>query len=432
MPGTVVVGAQWGDEAKAKVVDYLAADAAAVVRYQGGANAGHTVVIGDEKFVFHVLPSGFLRANALAIVGNGVLVDPEALTAELDGLAERGIPVEGKLLVSENAHVVFPYHKQLDEAREEARGRFAVGTTKRGIGPAYQDKYARQGIRVIDLFDPEVLRRKLELTLPEKNALFEHLFNLPRVEPDAMIEWVAPYLERVERFVANTSVRVSELLAAGKHVLFEGAQGTMLDVEHGTYPYCTSSHTVAGAASAGSGVGPQALNRIVGVMKAYITRVGEGPLPTEQDNAAGEYLQTVGKEFGATTGRPRRCGWFDGLVARHACRVNGLTEVVVTKLDVLDDLDEIQVCEAYEYRGQRLTELPEQAEMLAECAPVYRTYPGWKSPTSHIRGAAELPANARRFLDGIQGFLDCPISHIGVGPARAQIIPLASETSVAA
>ena len=426
MPGTVVLGAQWGDEAKAKVVDYLAGDAAAVVRYQGGANAGHTVVIDGEKFVFHLLPSGVLRSHSLAVIGNGVMVDLGALCGEMDNLLARGMLEEENLLLSENAHVVMPYHKALDEARELAKGRDAVGTTKRGIGPVHADKYGRIGIRVIDLTRPDVLRKKIAQALEEKNVLFKYLYDLPPMDPEAVFNEVQPYLERIQPFITNTSLRVMELLKAGKHVLFEGAQGTMLDVEHGTYPFCTSSHTVAGAASAGAGIGPQHLTRIIGVMKAYVTRVGNGPMPTELDDATGVYLSEKGQEVGATTGRQRRCGWFDGLVAKHVARVNGLTEVVVTKLDVLDDLDEVQLCVAYDYHGTRLEELPEQCEILAECVPIYKSYPGWNTSTTAIRAAEDLPENAQRFLEAIQSFVSCPISHVGVGPDRTQIIPVTS------
>ncbi len=426
MPGTVVLGAQWGDEAKAKVVDYLADDAAAVVRYQGGANAGHTVVIDDEKFVFHLLPSGVLRSHSLAIIANGVMVDLVTLCTELDELLARGAIQEENLLLSENAHVVMPYHKVLDEARERAKGRDAVGTTKRGIGPVHADKYGRIGIRVIDLLNPAVLRRKIERALQEKNVLFRNLYRLPPMEPDAIIADLQPAIERVRPFITNTSLRIQQLLDADEHVLFEGAQGTMLDVEHGTYPYCTSSHTVAGAASVGAGIGPQYLTRRIGVVKAYVTRVGNGPMPTELDDRTGAYLAEVGQEIGSTTGRQRRCGWFDGLVAKHVSRVNGLTEAIVTKLDVLDDLDQIKICVAYEYRGERLEHLPTQSEILAECTPMYETFPGWKQPTVNIRAAEDLPPNAWRFLEALQGFLGCPISHVGVGPERTQIIPVVS------
>ena len=424
MPGTVVLGAQWGDEAKAKVVDYLAADAQAVVRFQGGANAGHTVVIGEDKFIFHLLPSGILRSHAQAIIGNGVVIDLQTLCEELERLFAGDALSPETLLISENAHVVMPYHKALDGAREQARGRDAVGTTKRGIGPVYADKYGRIGVRVNDLLQPDVFRKKVDFALREKNVLFEQLYDLPRMDPATVCEEMAPYVEQLRPYVTNTSLHIQRLLDEGKHVLFEGAQGTMLDVDHGTYPYCTSANTVAGAVSAGAGIGPAWVTRRIGILKAYITRVGNGPMPTELDDETGTYLQDVGQEFGSTTGRPRRCGWFDGLVARHSMRVNGFTEVIVSKLDVLDDLDELRICVAYDYQGTRLEEFPLQSDILDQCIPIYETYPGWKQCTSDIRTPEELPAKAQQFLDAIQRFVTCPITHVGVGPARRQIIPL--------
>ncbi len=420
MPAHVVVGTQWGDEAKAKVVDFLAEHADAVVRFNGGANAGHTVAVDDETFIFHLVPSGMLRSRAKCIIANGVVLDLDQLCKEIDELLQRRYLVRENLVISENAHVVMPYHKALDVARN--KGARSIGTTARGIGPAYADKHAYMGIRVNDLFDKKRFIEKLKTALAEKNIVFERLYDMPAFEPERIAAELEPCINKIKPFVANASLLINELLDAGKTVLFEGAQGTMLDVDHGTYPYVTSSHPIGGGVCVGAGVGPHRINRIIGVVKAYITRVGNGPMPTELKDKTGEYLRAKGGEFGATTGRPRRCGWFDCLVARHARRVNGLTEVAVTKLDVLDELKTIKVCEAYSYRGQRLTEMPQQADILEECEPVLYELPGWQTDISKAASYDDLPKEAKSYIGVLEEAVGCPVTVIGVGPKRSQTI----------
>ncbi len=420
MPAHVVVGTQWGDEAKAKVVDFLAENIDAVVRYNGGANAGHTVAVGDETFIFHLIPSGILRARTKCMLASGVVIDLEQLCRESDELLERKVVVEGSLLISEDAHVVMPYHKALDVARNKSAG--GVGSTARGIGPVYADKHAYRGIRVGDLFDRERLLEKIRIALSEKNVVFEQVYDMPTFEPEQVVAEIEPYLEKVRPFVTDTSLLINRMLDEGKTLLFEGAQGTMLDIDHGTYPYVSSSNPVGGGVCTGAGIGPQRIDRIIGVVKAYITRVGNGPMPTELKNADGEYLRSKGAEFGATTGRPRRCGWFDCLIARHAKRVNGLTEIAVTKLDVLDDLETINICEAYSYKGQTLTELPRSAAALSECEPILTELPGWREDTSQITRYDDLPEKARNYVNNLAEIIGCPATLIGVGPKRSQTI----------
>jgi adenylosuccinate synthase len=420
MPAHVVVGTQWGDEAKARVVDYLAEGAQAVVRFNGGANAGHTVAVDTEKFIFHLIPSGILHPGTKCIIASGVVIELQQLCNEIDELAARKHGVGDNLLISQSAHVVMPYHKALDVARNKRAG--GIGTTARGIGPVYADKHAYMGIRVNDLFDKKKLIEKLRISLREKNTVFEHLYGLPPFDPKQIAAELEPYLEKVRPFVASTSRIINQLLDEGKTVLFEGAQGTMLDIDHGTYPFVTASHPISGGVCVSAGIGPHRLDRIIGVVKAYITRVGGGPMPTELKDDIGEHLQKCGDEYGATTGRPRRCGWFDCLVARHAKRVNGLTEFAVTKLDVLDELKTIKVCEAYSYRGKRITEFPEHADMLAECEPVFTEFPGWQTDTSEITSFPELPDEARRYISKLEEVMNCPATLIGVGPKRSQTI----------
>lgn len=420
MPAHVVVGTQWGDEAKAKVVDFLADGADAVVRFNGGANAGHTVAVDNEKFVFHLVPSGILHPSILCIIASGVAVELQQLCSEIDELVARNTVVNKNLRISGGAHVVMPYHKALDVARNKRAN--SIGTTARGIGPVYSDKHAYMGIRVNDLFDRERLLAKLRTALGEKNVVFERLYDIPAFDPEQIADELEPYVEKIKPLVTNTSLLINKLLDEGKTVLFEGAQGTMLDVDHGTYPYVTSSHPIGGGVCVGAGIGPQRLDRIIGVVKAYITRVGNGPMPTELKNETGEDLRAKGSEFGATTGRPRRCGWFDCLVARHAKRINGLTEVAVTKLDVLDELETIKICEAYSYRGQRLTEFPEQADMLYECEPILTEIPGWREDTSGATSYSDLPEKARSYVSSLEKIIGCPVTLIGVGPERSQTI----------
>ena len=424
MPAHVVVGTQWGDEAKAKVVDYLAENIDAVIRYNGGANAGHTVAVGDKTFIFHLIPSGILRARTKCILASGVAIDMEQLCIESDELLERGVVVDGSLLISEDAHVVMPYHKALDVARNKRAG--SIGTTARGIGPVYADKHAYCGIRVGDLFDKKRLAEKLSIALSEKNVVFEKLYDLPPYDPEQIIAELEPYIEKIRPFVANTSLLINQMLDEGKTLLFEGAQGTMLDIDHGTYPYVSSSNPIGGGVCIGAGIGPQHIERIIGVVKAYITRVGAGPMVSELVNDEGEYLRAKGAEFGATTGRPRRCGWFDCLVAKHASRVNGLTEIAITKLDVLDELETINLCEAYSYKGERLTDFPKSVAVLNECEPILAAIPGWQKDTSNITSYEDLPENARNYVSSLGEIVGCPVTFIGVGPRRSQTIRVPS------
>ncbi len=426
MPAHVVVGTQWGDEAKAKVVDYLAENVDAVVRYNGGANAGHTVAVGDETFIFHLIPSGVLRARTKCILASGVAVDLQQLCKESDELLERGIVVDGNLLISRAAHVVMPYHIALDVARNKSAG--GTGTTARGIGPVYADKHAYRGIRVDDLFDKKRLIEKIRIALSEKNIVFEKVYDIPAFDPEQIVAELEPYIEKIEPFVADTTLLINELLDDGKTLLFEGAQGTMLDIDHGTYPYVSSSHPIGGGVCVGAGIGPQHIDRIIGVVKAYITRVGNGPMVTELVDETGEYLRAKGSEYGATTGRPRRCGWFDCLVAKHAKRVNGLTEIALTKIDVLDELETIKICEAYSFRGEKITELPAGAEM-SECEPIFTELPGWQEDISQITSYSDLPENAKNYVQSLAEIIDCPVTYLGVGPKRCQTIqtPLAAS-----
>jgi len=420
MPAHVVVGTQWGDEAKAKVVDYLADEIDAVVRYNGGANAGHTVAVGDETFIFHLIPSGILHANTKCILASGVVIDLEQLCKESAELLERNISVDDSLLISEDAHVVMPYHKALDVARNKSAG--GVGSTARGIGPVYSDKHAYRGIRVGDLFDRELLLEKIRISLGEKNVVFEQVYDVPAFDPEQVVAELEPYIEKIRPLVADTSLLINRLLDEGRTVVFEGAQGTMLDIDHGTYPYVSSSHPIGGGVCTGVGIGPHRIDRIIGVVKAYITRVGNGPMPTELEDESGEYLRAKGGEFGATTGRPRRCGWFDCLIAKHAKRVNGLTEIAITKLDVLDELETIKICEAYSYKGQRITELPRGAAALGQCEPIFTELPGWRKDISQITSYADLPETAKNYVSSLEEIIGCPVTLIGVGPKRSQTI----------
>ncbi|HKV73481.1 MAG TPA: adenylosuccinate synthase [Gemmatimonadales bacterium] len=415
----VVVGAQWGDEGKGKLVDVLAERADLVVRYQGGANAGHTVVIGEIQFVLHQIPSGILHDRTTCLVGNGVVLDPETFFTELDSLTAKGIGTAGRLFVSERAHLVMPYHKLLDRASEKSQN---IGTTGRGIGPTYEDKYGRRGIRVGDLRYPEQARAILEERVARANQLLQ-LMGVPEraslTEHQALIDRLAP---RLVPLAADTGLKVHEALKAGRRVLLEGAQGALLDVDHGTYPFVTSSNTTAGGASVGAGIGPTAVDGVLGVVKAYTTRVGNGPLPTEAEPKLEEELRRLGGEFGATTGRPRRCGWFDATVVRYAVRVNGLTGLAVTKLDVLDSFAEIPVGTHYQLDGGSCAEMPADVRTLERVKPRYETLPGWRKPTGGARKLADLPPEARAYLDRLQDLSGAPIRYVSVGTRRDQII----------
>jgi len=415
----VVVGAQWGDEGKGKVVDVLTEQADLVVRYQGGANAGHTVVIDDTEFILHQIPSGILRPKARCVVGNGVVLDPDTFFTELDALTVRGVDTTGRLFISDRAHLVLPYHKLLDAASEK---RQQIGTTGRGIGPAYEDKTGRRGIRVADVIHPAGLLQRLTQQIERSNMLLESMGSTERASLDqhvALIERIGP---RLEPLTADTGLLVHRSLQAGERVLLEGAQGALLDVDHGTYPYVTSSNTTAGGAAVGAGIGPTAIDQVLGVVKAYTTRVGNGPLPTEAEAPNEDRLREAGGEFGATTGRPRRCGWFDASVVRYSVRVNGLTGLAVTKLDVLDGFAEIPVGVGYDVDGFVSDELPGQVEALERVQPRYEILPGWEKPTGGARRMADLPAQARAYLDRIQDLAGAPIRYVSVGTRRDQII----------
>jgi len=426
---TVVVGAQWGDEGKGKIIDLLAEHADLIVRYQGGNNAGHTVVVDGEEFIFHLIPSGILHAGKLCVIANGVVVDPEALLAEIAHLEGRGIPVAERLRVSDQAHLIFPYHKRLDQVRESRKGR--IGTTGRGIGPCYVDKMTRTGIRVGDLFDETILREKLQLNLEEKNQLFTQLYHVEPFAFEPLFQAYLRYGEQMRSYVCNTGQLLNDAVARGQDLLFEGAQGTMLDIDHGTYPYVTSSNATAGGAATGSGVPPTKIDRVIGVVKAYTTRVGEGPFPTEFGPELMELIRTKGKEFGATTGRPRRCGWFDAVVVRHAVRVNGLAELCVTKLDVLDDLPELKICVGYRHGGKTYDDFPAGTGCLKPCEPIYETQDGWTEPTAHATAEAELPAAARRYLERIEQLAGVPVTLVSIGSQRKQAFRMGKQSSPA-
>ena len=423
MPAIVLVGAQWGDEGKGKATDLLGDRVDYVVRYQGGNNAGHTVVIGDESYALHLLPSGVLSPRVVPVIGNGVVIDPQVLLDEIDGLEARGIDC-GRLLVSANAHLITPYHRALDKVTERFLGSARIGTTGRGIGPAYSDKISRMGIRVQDLFDPGILAQKLDLVLREKNQLLTKVYNRRGIDPEACAAEYAQYAERLRPYVADTALALSQALDQAKVVLLEGAQATMLDVDHGTYPFVTSSSPTAGGACAGSGIGPTRISDVIGIVKAYTTRVGEGPFPTELRDATGEWLRQSGGEYGVTTGRPRRCGWFDAVVARYATRINGITGYFLTKLDVLSGLDQVPVCVAYDVDGQRHHEIPMTQTEFHHALPVYEYFDGWAEDISAAKTVSDLPKNAQTYIAAIEEMIGAPICAVGVGPRRDQTLAL--------
>ncbi len=424
MSNRVVLGCQWGDEGKAKVVDYLTSEADIVVRFQGGANAGHTVEVGDEKFIFHLVPSGIMHDDKSCVIGNGVVLEPQQLLNEIDELIEKGIDPTGRLFISDCAHVVFPYHKLFDSLKEKAAGKGAIGTTGRGIGPAYVDKCMRSGLRICDMMDPKIFRNRLENALSFQNEIFTKVFNGDAVSPDSVIEEYTKYAERLKPYVTDTVAYLNNAMSSGKKLLFEGAQGTFLDVDHGTVPFVTSSNTVAGSACVGAGVGPKSIDQVVGVVKAYTTRVGNGPFPTELSDDDGEELQKVGNEFGATTGRRRRCGWFDAVLLRKAAMVNGLTHVAITKIDVMDQFKEIKICTEYRHNGRSLDGFPSQTLILDDVEPVYETMPGWQEKTAEITNWNDLPDNAKKYLKRLSELIQVPIGMISVGPKRHQTISI--------
>jgi adenylosuccinate synthase len=418
MDNVCIVGLQWGDEGKGKIVDALAKDFDLVVRYQGGSNAGHTVVINGEKFVLHLLPSGILRPGKLCVIGNGVVVDPLLLLQEMDELIRRGVKISGNLAISDRAHVVLPYHKELDKLQEADPSRNKIGTTGRGIGPCYVDKAARMGIRVGDMLDRATFERKLQLNVEQKNRLFEALYHAPAISCGRILEEYLGYAERLRPLVCDTVTLLTDAQARGKRILFEGAQGTLLDVDFGTYPYITSSSASAGGVATGSGVSPKAIGRILGVMKAYTTRVGEGPFPTELNDSIGRRLCERGSEFGATTGRQRRCGWCDVVALRHSVAVSGVDSIAMTKLDVLSGLETISVATEYRYNGAVIARFPADAEILAKCKPVYRTFAGWTEDLSKCRTFSDLPSNARGYVTALEEMLGVSVETISVGNGR--------------
>ncbi|MGQ4508458.1 adenylosuccinate synthase [Dermabacteraceae bacterium P13138] len=421
MPAIVIVGAQWGDEGKGKATDLLGPHVDYVVKPNGGNNAGHTVVVGGEKFELKLLPAGILSENATPVIGNGVVVNLEALFQEMDALQARGLDAQ-RLRVSADAHLVAPYHQTLDKVTERFLGKRAIGTTGRGIGPTYMDKVGRLGIRVQDVFDPSILRQKIEGALRQKNELLVKLYNRRAVDVDEMVEYFLSYVDRLRPLVVDSSRLLNDALDRGETVLFEGGQATFLDVDHGTYPFVTSSNPTAGGACTGAGVGPTRIDRVIGIVKAYTTRVGAGPFPTELFDEWGEFLQKTGGEFGVNTGRPRRCGWYDALMARHASRVNGFTDLFLTKLDVLTGIEEIPICVGYDVDGKVYDQMPMTQTEFHHAKPVYETMPGWSEDITGVREFSDLPQTAQDYVLRLEELSGCRISAIGVGPGREAIV----------
>jgi adenylosuccinate synthase len=424
MSVVVIVGAQWGDEGKGKIVDYLTRKAEVVARYQGGHNAGHTVVIKDEKYVLHLVPSGILHKNTLCIIGNGVVVEPSALIEEIAGIRKRGIKVGDNLLVSKNAHLIMPYHIALDQASERAKGRKSIGTTGRGIGPTYVDKMGRSGIRVGDLLTPDAFLGKLRANLVHVNFLLKNLYKAPTFKAEQVFREYMGYAKILKRYISDTDIIVNNAIARKKNVLLEGAQGTLLDIDHGTYPFVTSSSAVAGGACTGLGIGPTRISTVLGIVKAYTTRVGSGPFPTELHDKTGELIRETGGEFGATTGRPRRCGWLDTVILRHSCRINGLSGIVLTKLDILDGMDTLKICTAYKYKGRTITEMPKELSVFENCVPVYEEVKGWKESTLGIKDFKNLPKKAQAYIRRIEELIGVKAAIVSTGQKRDELILL--------
>jgi adenylosuccinate synthase len=419
MTSVVVVGTQWGDEGKGKITDFLSENSEVIARYQGGNNAGHTIIFGGETYKLHLIPSGIFYKDKVSVIGNGMVVDPKALVQELKGLHDRGVTTEN-LRISNRAHVILPYHLKQDEVEETRRGANKIGTTGKGIGPAYMDKAARIGIRMADLLDKEVFEEKLERNLEEKNRLFDKFYETEGFTKEEILEEYYGYGQEIAKYVTDTSKVLNDALDDGRRVLFEGAQGVMLDIDQGTYPFVTSSNPVAGGVTIGAGVGPTKINHVVGVCKAYTSRVGDGPFPTELFDEVGNQIREVGKEYGTTTGRPRRIGWFDSVVIRHARRVSGLTDLTVNSIDVLTGLETVKICTAYSYKGELITEYPANLRMLADCEPVYEELPGWSEDVTSCKSLDELPETARHYLERISQLSGVPISIFSVGPDRNQ------------
>jgi adenylosuccinate synthase len=427
MPNIIVVGSQWGDEGKGKIVDFLSENADVVARYQGGHNAGHTVVINDEKFILHLIPSGILNKGKICLIGNGVVVDPAALIEEINELRKRGVEVAKNLFLSKNAHLIMPYHLSLDKEREKLRGTKCIGTTGRGIGPAYTDKTARTGMRVADLLQPQVFKEKLKANLFDINFLLENLYKVPRFDVEDIYNEYMGYAEKLSEYIADTDIIINRMISENKNVLFEGAQGTLLDIDHGTYPYVTSSNPIAGGACIGLGVGPTKISKVLGVAKAYTTRVGSGPFPTEIKDQLGDKLRERGGEYGATTGRPRRCGWLDMVILRHSARINGLTGIAVTKLDILDGIDVIKICTSYRYKGKIYEEFPKEINIFEECEPTYEEMEGWSASTKGIREFNKLPEAAKAYIKKIENMLGVEVQLISTGQRRDELIKLKEQ-----
>jgi len=424
MANTCVIGLQWGDEGKGKIIDILAKDYDIIARYQGGGNAGHTLIIGDEKFIFHLIPSGILHQDKKCVIGNGIVFDPKLFIEEIEGLAERNINVTGNLFVSDRAHVVFPYHKKLDLLQEKQKGNSMIGTTGRGIGPCYTDKISRDGIRVAELLDKERFKDKLKRTVEEKNRTFVKLYDDEPVSWEDIYEEYCGYADKIAPFVCDTVDLMARAIGDNKSILFEGAQGALLDVDFGTYPFTTSSNTTSGGVSSGIGVSPKQINNIIGITKAYTTRVGSGPFPTEVEGEDGEHIRKKGGEFGSTTGRPRRCGWFDAVAIQHSVRISGVDSLIVTKLDVLDDQDTIKICTGYKYNEKLYKTFPADIDVLNNCEPVYEEVPGWNEDTSGMRSAESLPEKAKDYIKRIENIIGVKVKMVSVGPERSQIISI--------
>lgn len=418
MAVSVLVGSQWGDEGKGKIVDLLSNSYEIVVRYQGGANAGHTVEIGDKKYILHLIPSGILRDNVICVIGNGVVIDPVALLDEIEFLEKQNISVKGRLFISQNAHLIMPYHKLLDSISESGKNK--IGTTGRGIGPCYIDKYARKGIKINDLLHPEVLERKIRENIAEKNLLLKNIYHHEELDVDEIIKSYLEFDEKIDQYIKDVPSFLNQAIKDGKSILLEGAQGALLDVDFGTYPFVTSSHPTSGGACTGTGIPPNKITDVIGIVKAYTTRVGEGPFPTELLDETGEKLRQVGSEFGATTGRPRRCGWYDAFLVRYSAMINGIDSVALTKLDVLSKFEEIKICTGYEYNGKLLKSFPTDFERLDTSKPIYKTVPGWNVDISTCSSYAELPEATKDYLKIISEESEIEINIISVGPKRAQ------------
>jgi adenylosuccinate synthase len=421
LANVIVIGAQWGDEGKGKITDLLSRSADVVVRPQGGVNAGHTIVVNDQTFKLHLIPSGILYPDTECIIGSGTVIDPKVLLQEFDQLEALDVSLD-RLYISQTAHVTMPFHRLLDQASEEKRGEHKIGTTGRGIGPTYADKSERMGIRVVDLMNPEILRKKLLWTVEYKNVVLDKLYDLPPLDPETVIAEYTTYADRLRPHVVDSSLKIYDAIHQRKNILFEGAQGTLLDLDHGTYPYVTSSNPIAGGACVGAGIGPTMIDRVIGVAKAYTTRVGEGPFPTELDGELNQHLCDRGAEFGTTTGRRRRCGWFDGVIGRYAVRINGLDCLAITKLDVLDQLAEIKVCVAYELDGKTCDHFPGNAAEFARCQPIYKTLPGWQCSTEECRTLEDLPPQALDYLKFLAELMEVPIAIVSLGASRDQTI----------